>query len=124
MPEIKRIMEISVEEAGDYIFTPAGVLITYRTDQFRVFAESARHNFLRRVVSKYPWENLLDVVVEQGTSVRLRDVTEELNTKIGSDEMSTEAVLEFCYRSNPRQLFFLRRYFDDSSPSQASMPPS
>ncbi|UNO47421.1 hypothetical protein [Alicyclobacillus acidoterrestris] len=125
MPEITRIMEISVEEAGDYIFTPAGVLITYRTGQFRVFSESARHNFLRRVVSRHPWDELLsDAVVERGASVRLRDVTAEIDEKIGPDELSTEAVLELCYRTNPRQLFFLRRYFEANSPSQTSMPPS
>lgn len=123
MSEIKHIFEIHVEAAGDYIFSQAGIIIVFQNQQFRVFSESAQHNFLRRVVSRHPWNKLFETVTEQGTSIRLRDVTDDVTNKIGFDEMTTEAVLKTCYRTNPRQLFFLRRYFSNS-PSQANMPPS
>ncbi|WAH34994.1 hypothetical protein [Alicyclobacillus dauci] len=123
MAEIAKVFEVSVEEAGDYIFSPAGVVIVFRNQQFQVFTESARHNFLRRVLTRHPWDKLLTAVTEHGVSVRLRDVTEDVSNKIGLDAMSTEAVLEACYESNPLQLFFLRRHFSNS-PSQANMPPS
>lgn len=123
MAEITHIFDIGVEFAGDYIFTPAGILIVYQQGRFKIFSESAQHNFLRRTISRHPWTALLDTVVERGTSVRLRDITDEIEDKNGFSELNTETVLEMCYEANPRQLFFLRRYLSES-PSQTNMPPS
>jgi hypothetical protein len=122
MAEITRVFEISVEAPGDYIFTPVGIVMIFRNQQFQVYSESAQHNFLRRVLHRHPWDQLLTGVKERGSNVRLRDLTEEIENKIGLDTDSTEAVLELCYRMNPRQLFFLQRYFS-SDPSQANIPP-
>lgn len=123
MPQIESVFEVSIEEAGDYIFSPVGIVILFRNKQFTVYSESARHNFIRRVVSRYPWPELLKTVTHQDANMRLRELTAELQQKTGLDELSTEAVLQTCYDMNPRQLFFLRRYLS-SSPSQTNMPPS
>lgn len=123
MAEITQVFEISVEHAGDYIFIPAGILIIYQQGRFKVFSESAQHNFLRRTISRYPWPSLLNTVVENGTSVRLKDILDEIEHKNGFSALSTETVLEICYEANPRQLFFLQRYLSDS-PSHTNMPPS
>ncbi|MFD1675131.1 hypothetical protein [Alicyclobacillus fodiniaquatilis] len=123
MAEIVQILELSVEEAGDYIFSPAGIVMVFKNKRFQLFTESARHNFLRRIVTRHSWEQLFETVNDGGTSARLRDITEEVANKSGPDELSIEAVLQICYDTNPRQLFFLQRYFTNS-PSQASMPPS
>lgn len=125
MAEIVQILELSVEEAGDYIFSPAGIVMVFKNKRFQLFSESARHNFLRRILTRHSWEQLLETVNDGdgGASARLRDITEEVMQKSGPDELSIEAVLQICYDTNPRQLFFLQRYFTNS-PSQASMPPS
>lgn len=110
MSEIAKVYEISVEPSGDYIFTASGVVVLYQNGRFRVYSESAKHNFLRRAISRHAWAELLETVVEQDTSVRLRDVTDDVQNKYGPSAISTEAVLSICYKSNPKQLFFLERY--------------
>lgn len=123
MPKITQVYEVSVEDPGDYIFTPSGIVIALENGQFQVYSENARHNFLRRTLMRHDWDKLLlDSVAEQGSAVRLRDVTKDLTKNMGFSTWSTEAVLETCYEMNPRQLFFLRRY--STSPSQTNMPPS
>lgn len=122
MPKIRNVYEISVEESGDYIFTPTGVVIVLENGQFSVYSESARHNFLRRALMRYPWDQMLyESAEEQDISVRLRDMTEEIAKKIGTGPWGTDAILQTCYDMNPRQLFFLQRY--STSPSQTNMPP-
>lgn len=121
MAKIAQVFEASIEEQGDYIFTPSGLVILLQNGNFHIYSESARHNFLRRACMRHSWEDLREGVKEQDLYVRIRDVTEELSRKIDPDDWTVEAVLETCYSQNPRQLFFLRRY--SSSPSQINMPP-
>ncbi|WP_157071001.1 hypothetical protein [Alicyclobacillus acidiphilus] len=121
MAKITRIFEASIEEQGDYIFTPSGVVLLLHNGNFLIYSESARHNFLRRTCMRHGWDDLVEGVREQGLYVRIRDVTNDVQKRLDPDTWSVEAVLDTWYSQNPRQLFFLQRY--SSSPSQTNIPP-
>ncbi|EJY56425.1 hypothetical protein URH17368_0950 [Alicyclobacillus hesperidum URH17-3-68] len=122
MAKIRRIFEASIEEAGDYIFTPSGVIILMESGDFQIYSESARHNLLRRTCMRYAWDQLVDGVKVDELNIRIRDITADLRRRLDSEnEWTTDEILKTWYEQNPRQLFFLRRY--SSSPSHTNMPP-
>ncbi len=107
---IDKVYVLSIEEPGDFVFQPAGVVIVFENRHFQVYSTSADHNRLRATLHRYAWGDLELGVSHQGTDYRLEDVTEDTARHGWVHAGSTPQILRWLYENNPRQLFFLARF--------------
>lgn len=106
---LKRVYLLSVEEAGDYIFTPDGVVVLLENGHFRLYCPNSSHNRYRAALNKFPWEELERGVVFRETGIRLADITSDIQRRGWTDTSSIPALLAHLYEENPKHLHFLRR---------------
>ncbi|OFW74874.1 MAG: hypothetical protein A2201_04795 [Alicyclobacillus sp. RIFOXYA1_FULL_53_8] len=109
-PMIHKVYVLAVEEPGDDILTPQGIVIVMFNLRFTVYSTGANHNLFRSVVHKYPWDQLEQGVYFRNQGFRATDVTDvvdQLGLKKASD---SSAILRHLYESNQRQFYFLQRY--------------
>ncbi|WP_026961965.1 hypothetical protein [Alicyclobacillus herbarius] len=117
---IDKIYILSVEEPGDFVFSPAGVVILLENKHFKVYSSSSEHNRYRATLQRYSWKELEDGIHHRGADYRLEDVTADMARHGWVDASSTPDILHCLYETNPRQMFFLKRVLQsitDSSPS-------
>jgi len=107
---IHKVYVLDVEEPGDDILTPQGVVIVMLNLRFTVYSTGANHNLFRAAVHKHPWEQLEQGVYFRNLGFRATDVTASIDNvglKKASDGL---AILRHLYDSNQRQFYFLQRY--------------
>jgi hypothetical protein len=100
---------LSVEEPGDYLFEPAGVVILLHNRHYQVYCTSANHNRFKAALNRFAWGDLENGVVYRETSYRLTDVTQEMARRGWLEADNTPDILRHLYEENPRHLFFLAK---------------
>jgi hypothetical protein len=107
---LRKVCLLSVEEPGDYIFTPAGVVIVTERAQFNLYCVSANHNVYRAALLRLDWTKLERGAEFRGRSFRLEDITADMAQLGWTHASAIPDILRHLYESNPRHLFFLQRY--------------
>lgn len=111
--EITRVYILSVEEPGDFIFTPGGAIVLFANGQFKVFCVPSSHNLFRAALNRHSWEQLEKGIEYKGAEFRVDDVTTDMTNKGWTHASSIPLILRNLYESNPRHLFFLERFVSD-----------
>ncbi|MCL6518118.1 MAG: hypothetical protein K6T67_14345 [Alicyclobacillus sp.] len=106
---MRRVYLLSVEEPGDYVFTPEGVVVLLENGHFQLYCPSASHNRFRAALNRFSWDELENGVVYRDASMRLTDITADMALCGWTDPSSVPAMLRHLYRQNPKHLHFLRR---------------
>jgi hypothetical protein len=112
---LTHIYELSIEDEGDYIFVPSGLVIIYENLRFTVYCQNARHNVIRAALSRFAWQDLELGQSYRGSIFRLREITNDLAQYGWKDTSSIPQILRHCYDLNRRHLYFLERYLESSS---------
>lgn len=113
-PVIHKVYILEVEEPGDDVLSPQGVIIVLQNQRFTVYSTGANHNTFRSVLHKTPWPLLEQGIRLKNFGYRATDITPsilELGLHKASDSV---AILWQLYETNPRQYYFLKRYFSNS----------
>lgn len=105
---LRGVFLLSVEEPGDYLFVPAGVVILMEREQFQIFCVKSCHNLYRQVIYKFPIDELLKGVHYRDTGFRLEDISDTLARHGWLDTSAVPEILGHLYEKNPRHLFFLK----------------
>lgn len=101
---------IFVEGAGDFYFSPEGVLAVASDGRYTVYCPDARHNFLRAAVLKFPLENLVgEGVSYRGAHIRLEDL-KPFQERQNMLHAPIADLLTAVYRENPVRYAFLRAW--------------
>lgn len=109
-PVIQAVCIMEREGPDDLVFTPVGVVIGLSNQKFTVYSNSAEHNRLRTVLSKYPWADLQEGIRVRDTEYRLTEITAQM-TQLGWEKLSTiPTILRHLYQTQQRHLFFLERH--------------
>lgn len=103
---------LSVEEPGDYIFIPSGVVILMERQQFQVYCAKSSHNLYRQAIHKYAMDELLKGVQYRDHGFRLEEVEAPMGRNAWVDTSNIPEILHFLYQQNPRHLFFLKDTVD------------
>jgi hypothetical protein len=111
--KIRRVFQLDVEEEGDFIFAPAGIVILFDNNRFTVYCESSRHNKLRAALHRIPWNEFANGVKFKNMELRLQDLTNEMAQNGWTTASSVPHILRHALSINPRYLYFLKRYVDD-----------
>lgn len=109
---LKEVYILSVEPPGDYIFTPAGVVIVLQNDTFKVYCVSSSHNLYRAALHKHSWEQLEHGVLFRESEFRLTSITDEMKERGWTHGDSIPAILSYLHACNPMHLFFLQRHLE------------
>jgi hypothetical protein len=110
---IRHVYQLDVEDEGDFIFTPAGIVILYENNRFTIYCESPRHNKLRQALHRIPWNEFETGVKFRDMELRLRDLTDQMAQNGWTNADFVPHILRHTYSSNPRYFYFLKRYVDD-----------
>lgn len=101
---------IFVEGAGDFYFSPEGVLAVTSDGHYTVYCPDARHNFLRAAMLKFPLEALAgEGVSYRGAQFRIEDLT-PFQERQKLTDASIADLLRAVHRENPVRHAFLRAY--------------
>lgn len=112
--KLAKVYVVNVEDPGDYYFRPEGVLFVDEKGNHTLYAHDSRHNFLKAAVQKFPWEELTEGVSFREHTVRLIDLTSQMDEHffLLVDEMPD--MLQRLYDGSPRQYFFLEKYLEQN----------
>lgn len=112
--KLAKVYVVNVEDPGDYYFRPEGVLFVDEKGNHTLYAHDSRHNFLKAAVQKFPWEELTEGVSFREHTVRLIDLTSQMDDLffLLVDEMPD--MLQRLYDGSPRQYFFLEKYLEQN----------
>jgi hypothetical protein len=111
-PIIQSVYLMESEDPGDVVYAPSGIVVSLTNQKFTVYSNSADHNRLRNVLSRFAWAELLEGVQFRDTEYRLTDLTEEMTQHGWSTASAIPAMLRHLYESKPRHLFFLKRHVE------------
>lgn len=119
---LKKVYSLQVEEPGDYYYKPEGVVFIDEKNNHTLYALDARHNFLRSIVQKFPFEELEQSVSFRDHHVKVVDLTEQYEPffEMVVDEIPN--LLHRIFKSSPRQYFFLERHLDPRWINQQFVP--
>lgn len=112
--QIKHVYELSIEDEGDYIFTPSGIVTIYENLRFTVYCQNAKHNVIRAALNRFSWTDLERGQTYRGATFRLREITNEMAQHGWVDTSAIPQILRHCYELNQRHLYFLERYLSPS----------
>lgn len=112
---IDKVFILEVEEPGDHILSPQGVVIVLSNQRFTVYSTGANHNLFRTVLQRTPWP-----ILEQGTryqnySFRATDITHTIHERGLKKASDSQSILYNLYEGNQRQFYFLKRYMTNAS---------
>lgn len=106
---IKAIYIVFVEEPDDYYFHPRGVLVVDEELNLTLICLDSDHNFLMKVIRKFPYEDLESGVDYQRYAFELKNITEQMIKKYGNQLKMIPQVLSELYQVSPRQYSFLEK---------------
>lgn len=106
---LRGVYVLSVEEPGDYLFVPAGVVILMERERFIVHCIKSSHNLYRQAIHKFSVDELLRGVDYRDHGFRLEDVTAPMAERGWVDSASIPDILRRLYEQNQRHMFFLER---------------
>jgi hypothetical protein len=109
---IQKVYILNVEEAGDILSTPAGVVILLDNGSFTVYSPKSSHNRHRAAVSRHSWESLESGVEFKGEYIRLEDVSALLKQRGWTTAASIPDILRFLLDTRRKYLFFLSAYLE------------
>jgi hypothetical protein len=107
---IRKVYILNVEETGDIVFTPAGIVILLENGSFTVYCPKSSHNRYRAAVSRHSWESLESGVEFKGAHFRLEDVSSVLQDRGWTHASSIPDILHFLFETKRKYLFFLSAY--------------
>lgn len=113
--KLANVYVVNVEEPGDYYYRPEGVLFVDEKDNHTLYALDSRHNFLKAVVQKFPWEELIESVHFRDHHVRLIDMTSQMDEQFLLLVDEIPAMLQRLYNGSPRQYFFLEKHLEQNN---------
>ncbi|QQE76842.1 hypothetical protein [Alicyclobacillus sp. SO9] len=108
--KVEDIFVLSVEEPGDYVFEPSGVVVLYSNKKFQLYSTSANHNRFRAALNRFSWTELTKGVVWKDAEYRITPVEDSVKQTDWEDPQQVPAVLQRLYNMNPKYLFFLERH--------------
>ncbi|BCJ85339.1 hypothetical protein [Effusibacillus dendaii] len=106
---LRTVYSIFVEEPDDFYFHPRGVLMVDEKLNISLFCSDADHNFLLRVIRKFPYAELENGVEWNGYEFECKDQTATAFEKHGNSPDAIPFILKDIYDSSPRQYFFLEK---------------
>lgn len=108
--KLDRVFILEVEEAGDFIFVPSGVVFVTERHRIQLYCASSNHNRYRAALVRHQWEELENGVRFRDTEYRLNDITQEMTDMGWRYVSASNLILRHLYVTNQRNLFFLERY--------------
>jgi len=109
---ISGVYVLSVEEQGDYLFTPAGIVIKLTTNRFQIYCAGSQHNLFRAVLHRLDWGELERGLPFREMEFRLTNVTERMIQRGWTHSDAIPAILEHLWKENERHLFFLAKHIE------------
>ena len=109
---IRHVFQLDVEDEGDFIFVPAGMVIVFENNRFTLYCQNARHNKLRSALTRIPWADFGNGVKFKDMELRLQDLTQEMAQNGWTNATSVPHILRHALETNPRYLYFLSRYVE------------
>jgi hypothetical protein len=113
MIKLERIYIMNIEDPGDYYFKPEGVLFIDDKGNHTLYSHDSRHNFLRSVVTKFPYAELEAGVTFREHSAHLVNVIDQYRDRFDLVIEEIHDILRLIYEANPRQYFFLDKHFQN-----------
>ncbi|WP_018132488.1 hypothetical protein [Effusibacillus pohliae] len=112
---VQSIYTIFVEEPDDFYFHPRGVLFVDAEQNHSLFCSDIDHNFLLKVIRKFPYAALEKGIEFNGCQFELKNITEPMRQKFGDTTNAIPLVLQELYQTSPRQYAFLGKLLQDGS---------
>lgn len=120
---IKAVYTIFMEEPEDYYFHPRGVLFIDQEYNHTLFCSDVDHNFLIKVIRKFPYGDLEKGIEYKGFEFELKNLTDQMVGRYGKQLSMIRQVLTELYQISPRQYAFLEKVLHDSdSPYSGFVP--
>lgn len=109
-PTIQCICLVESEGPEDIVFEPSGIVIALSNHKFSLYSNSSDHNRLRGILAKVDWRELYKGMRVRDTEYRLTELTDQMTQQGWSTASTIPAILRHLYTTQPRHLFFLKRY--------------
>jgi hypothetical protein len=110
---LQSIYSVFLEEPEDFYFHPRGVLFVDVQGNITLFCSDVDHNFLLKVIRKFPYQDLEKGVEFNGYQFELKNITSQMAERYGTSPEAIPQVLQELYRNSPRQYWFLEKTFAD-----------
>lgn len=112
---IDRVYVLEVEEPGDTILSPQGIVIVLQNQRFTVYSTGANHNLFRTVLHRTPWPLLEQGIRFKNYMFRATDITASILEQGLQKASDSLAILSHLYTSNQRHYYFLKRFMTNAS---------